>query len=405
MLSNHVLSVVPAVPPNPANPPTFADLLVTVPARERAGGRSANRLTFQQSWGLKRICELHDESVNDYCVLFDVHEDIVVLDSPENPTRSDLYQVKTKTTAGAWTPHALTVREKSKDPLEEKPSIIGKLYLSRLQFGDFVASMSFVTNANFSFTLSSPPPCTERESFCMTDVADDERNDMAFKVSTEHKVADPPDGFKHIFFIRTDLSVNDHDTHMVGILADFLKTHADETVPPGPFHRTLKSEIRRRNDKELANQTFGELVKKRGLSRKAFQAMLDGVKNQTKMDDLRSMFNSQATKDGMLPRRLSALTAEIRNFLAERLDETNLVLVEAWNRVKRDLDPVVDAHFAGGGTIEALIQQIIANGAKEFFAVRQRYSETFLHALIAVAIYDNEPTVPTVSTQPEEEKP
>ena len=51
------------------------------------------------------MLRLH-EGPDDYCVLFDVHDDIVSLNHPTAPTSAKFYQVKTKTT-GTWTAEAL----------------------------------------------------------------------------------------------------------------------------------------------------------------------------------------------------------------------------------------------------------------------------------------------------------
>ena len=91
------------------------------------------------------------------------------------------------------------------------------------------------------------------------------------------------------------------------------------------------------------------------------------------------------------------------NYLANRLDETNLVLAEAWNRVKVEVDPIVDAHFMAGRTIADLIQQVSGINARELTTVCHRYSENVLQAIIAVAIYDNKPTFSPFGPHPEEE--
>ncbi len=140
------------VPSQPSAEPAFADLLVSIPPRERSGSRSSNRFAFQQSWALRLTLELHEQS-GDYCVLFDIHDDVVALDHSTAPTKADFYQVKTKAT-GNWTAHQLTVREAGEKGTL-MPSMLGKLYDHYLRFPGHVERMTFVSNAPFNVATAS----------------------------------------------------------------------------------------------------------------------------------------------------------------------------------------------------------------------------------------------------------
>jgi Cap4 dsDNA endonuclease len=122
----------PAVAASPSPPPSFAELLVSTPPRERSGSRSSNRFSFQQSWGLGLLLSLH-ERPDDYCVLFDIHEYVIVLNSSTAPSEADLYQVKTRA-IGGWTVHNLTDRDRNRETGAEKPSHLGNLYHNYIVF-------------------------------------------------------------------------------------------------------------------------------------------------------------------------------------------------------------------------------------------------------------------------------
>ena len=90
---------------------SLKDLLVTTKPRETSGPRSANRFDFQKSWALCRLLELH-KSGKDYLIVFDYHDDVLVLDSCGDPNRIDFYQIKTKQ-SGHWTRRDLIDRPNS----------------------------------------------------------------------------------------------------------------------------------------------------------------------------------------------------------------------------------------------------------------------------------------------------
>jgi hypothetical protein len=88
---------------------SLKDLIVQKKPRETSGPRSANRFDFQKSWALCRLLELH-QSGQDYLIVFDYHDDVLVLDSATDPNRIDFYQIKTKQN-GHWTRSALVARD------------------------------------------------------------------------------------------------------------------------------------------------------------------------------------------------------------------------------------------------------------------------------------------------------
>lgn len=365
---------------------TFAELLVTVPPRERSGARSSNRFSFQHSWGLGLLLQLHAKP-DDYCVLFDIHEDVVALDSVNVPTIADVFQIKSETTR-SWTVSSLTKREKHKTTKVEKPSILGKLYNSYVQFPGFIKSMSFVTNASFSLRLADGTSCNEHESISINQIEATEQAKIKTKIAEEHGVTDPPAGMESVFLVTTSLSVTDHERHTEGIVSAFLQTQGDGTIQPAPFHRTLRSEVRRRNDKETSATTFADLARAKGLSRADFQRMLDSIPSDLRIAELHALVRNQLIKEGADLRLQAAMNAEVRNYLAKRLDETNAVLVDARERAAREVKLLPDAVFASPTPLTNVIAQLNVIVAQEFDAIRLNYSDSFLKAIIAVAVYE-----------------
>jgi hypothetical protein len=336
-------------------------------------------------------------------VLFDVHEDVVALDCPTSPKGAHVYQIKSDTTS-PWTVTSLTKRNKNQKTKAEKPSILGNLYSNYVQFPGFIKSMSFVTNASFSLKLADGTSCNDHESIGISQIEATEQATINAKIAAEHSVTNPPAGLASTFLVKTPLSVTDHERHTEGIVSTFLQTQGDGTIPPAPFHKTLRSELRRRNDKETTATTFAELAKAKGLSRVDLQRMLDSIPSDRRMAELLALVRDQLIKEGANLKLQATLNAEVRKYLVKRLDVTNTVLAEARQCAAREVRQLPETHFTSTTPIADVIAQVITVLAPEFDAIRLRYSETFLQAIIAVAIYEQH-EFPTSGTQSTEEAP
>ncbi|MDP3682434.1 MAG: dsDNA nuclease domain-containing protein, partial [Ignavibacteria bacterium] len=77
------------------------DKIVNTKPREKAGSTSASRFDYQKDYSICKLIESHLTS-NDYIIIFDWHEDLIIMDSELNPQTVSFYQIKGKKT-GTWT--------------------------------------------------------------------------------------------------------------------------------------------------------------------------------------------------------------------------------------------------------------------------------------------------------------
>jgi Cap4 dsDNA endonuclease len=346
------------------------------------------------------MLELH-EGPDDYCILFDVHDDLVTLNHSVAPTAARFLQVKTKTT-GTWTADALVKCKKSEkaggDPL---PSFLGKLYNHRIKFDVNVERLSFVSNVRYDVTMADDTSGKERESIRVSDLRADDIKTISDGLTAEHKLTAPPVGLDSTYLETTPLSLTDHEKHSIGVVATFLQKQGDGTIPPAPFHKTLKADIQRRTNREGKLTTFSDLVKYRGLTRKQVQEMIDSVMSHRKQDDLVALVTDQITKESFDSRRRLALVANVRKYLAHRLDPTNRILGDARRKIEDELRDIPSTAFTSPTVIADTISRLSKFNYKEWQAVRTNYSDEFLNAMIVVQIYEQE--LPPVGPQPEEE--
>jgi len=340
------------------------------------------------------------EGPDDYCVMFDVHDDIVALNHASTPTAAKFYQVKTKTT-GTWTTHAITTAKSSKKTGEQLPSFLGKLYDHRMKFDVNVEKLTFVSNARFDVTMADASNSKDRESICLADLDVAEITSISDALTKEHKLASAPVGFESTYLETTALSLIDHENHCVGVVSAFLSKQGDGTISPAPFHRTLKADIQKRTNREGIVVGFSNMVKHRGLTRQQVQEMIDSVTSERQHNDLVSLVTGQLIAEAFDVRLRLTMIGEVRKYLAQRLDPTNLIIADARKRIGVELSGLPDATFTSPTVITDTISRLSGLTNKEWTAVRNNYSETFLNAMFAVHIYEQE--LPPAGPQPQEE--
>ncbi len=382
---------------NSLPPLSFVDLL-TADCPDPSGARSSNRFAFQTSFGTCHMLKLH-EGGGEYCVLFDVHDDVVCLDDPVAPRAASFFQVKTKT-SGNWTTYAITAGNKSSTG-EPLPSFLGKLYRHRLKFQGAVNRLTFVSNARFNVDMADESDSKDKESIRVSDLSAAEIRKIQVALKTEHSLTTLPTGLDSTYLETTPLSVTDHENHCLGVVATFLEKQGDGTIPPAPFHKTLKADIQRRTNREVRDNTFAEMVKNRGLTRQQVQGMIDSVMSARKQDDLVSLVSNQLTKESFIPNRSRAMVENVRKYLAQRLDPTNRLLADAQKKIEAELREISPAMLSSPTVITDTISSLSKLNHKEWQLVRSNYSDGFLNAMFAVQIYEQELPPPPPQSQEE----
>jgi len=85
------------------------DLLASVPPTESGGPLAKNRLAYQSDWTFCLLLSLHLRG-DDYVVICDYHDDVVVIDKSNITPILDFYQLKTDS-KGTWNLRRLVSRK------------------------------------------------------------------------------------------------------------------------------------------------------------------------------------------------------------------------------------------------------------------------------------------------------
>ncbi len=254
-----------------------ASLLIN-PVRENS--ETFWRYSFQYDFGLLMAIELFQKH-NDFVVLFEFHDDILILDSALNPTMIDFYQVKTRDTPSSWTIWNLM-------KLKNWNSILWKLYSNKMKFWSYANNLFFVTNT--SINVSAPAKNWKIWKTVLSSPNDyPVKNLMQVDIDTinealEQELTTKPINLEDLWILKiTKLGVKDSSTHCRWLLIDLVEEINPWVRVNGPtIYRTIFHEITRKGKikpvpLELADVTdtkFAELIKSKWLSREEFENIL-----------------------------------------------------------------------------------------------------------------------------------
>jgi hypothetical protein len=241
---------------------------IAKPPRERSGARSANRFDYQLSWAFCLLLDLESQS-KDYFLVLDYHDDVVVFDSENLPTQADFYQIKTDTQSH-WNLTNLLSRASG-----SQFSILGKLYAHKINFGNKVHSLNFVSNAQFSLQTQTNPDGALLENCLLSELSNAALAKVSEALQKEHNLTAPPICDVAIVFKTDSLSVRGHATHAEGKLS----RHLTETFGEKPYHvshafKALIDELRRRNNYEGQLQSVADLSKYKAFGRREFSSLI-----------------------------------------------------------------------------------------------------------------------------------
>ena len=370
------------------------DSLVKERPRDVGGPIAENRLEYQLNWGLKKLLMLQ-ESDEPYTIIFDLHDDILVLDSDTNPTCIDFYQVKTISN-GHWTPSKLlTINEKKtetqkkeiqldlfKDNTGNKPkySKIGNLMKHSIVF-DEARNYYFVTNAGLSDDFI-PEDQDDNEEIFFKDLNPEIKRKFYEKLKKEIKDLDEKT-LERLHFIKGQMAVHDYEETVIGIVSKFLKNHLRlANIPPEPIYECLIAEIRKRNKNEIKPGSVEDLLKTKAFTKRDFEEFLTGVKNLKNFEGRKTRIQQVLLQ--FIPNKAAKrkrILTELENVRVATLTYDNNDLYLLHNALMKTIDKI-----SGDDINEWEWCNLIYDKLKEEYPNFMNHSEDYLKCLILYEI-------------------
>lgn len=300
------------------------DILAMTKPKENAGSKSSNRFGYQINWGLKKLLML-EESGEDYIMIFDYHDDIVVCNSNKDVDYIDFFQIKTRM-SGSWAIGALNGRTNESEEDGKVNSGLGILskLISHTKVFDNCRNLFFVTNSFLSNNVYG------RSEECVAFNALIDKAKKSIKERVKQELGEIDDSvFDKIVFIQNQMNVDGYEDTLVGILNRFLKDKFNLVTDVKAVYDTLIGELTKRNnyEKEIGNRD--ELLKHKSISHEEFRNYLESLTIQRDFDKIKDSIRIQIanevnffTKDNVV-RNLNVIYQELMDYENDELQ--NLV--------------------------------------------------------------------------------
>lgn len=351
--------------------PSALDHLASVPPPDRGGPIALNRLDYQRDWTLCLLMRLHVNS-QDYLVVCDYHDDVLVLDKEVNPTSVDFFQIKT--TSGRWTVDKLLRQEAGQSGL--LPSVLGKLYKHRIIWGSIVRSLNFVASSGFRIQLADPPESSARTEFSAETLHDSERNKVCTKLKAELALGADPLLDATLLFQVPPLTVSQHDAQTKGHLADFLEEREPSVgFPVSAIYRAIADEIGRKQRSERHCTTAVDLSAEKAISRAFFENFLQRCvleAHRPNIAELCDELSAALTAEGVSWAVRKEIAHELRRHHVERRDAGNIALRDA------------------AAALRDAVTQCRANGVVDLWALLSQASAVVKGTRVAKHLTDNQ---------------
>lgn len=231
--------------------------LLPLKPKDRGGAVSSRGLLFQKHWALSLMLSEFQKG-NDFIILFDYLDDVVLMRKIGDKETISFYQIKTKET-DIWNESKIC---------NGNCKILSNLFANYISYKPYIEDLKVISNAAFqrdgqilnvfNFSDFSNKYKTKIKQSLFEEFQKGETEVSSFLIVGK--------------FEKTSLSFEDMETHTIGIVNKFIENITNCHISAIPLKTVLLSEIERRNS--CATKEFPEynsLCRQKGIDRKFLQ--------------------------------------------------------------------------------------------------------------------------------------
>lgn len=247
---------------------------------ESGGAHNQKGIEFQKNWAIIKMFALREQGIIDFLFLFEVVQDVAILNSSTTPTAIEIFQIKKKDRK-EWTWASLThlhnpdapskqqqVKAKKTKPLDGvSESPVGKLFAALSGFKTIDGSGRFVSNAGCDLELAAggnaatslPVPLSALPAH-FTDLLQSALDSLQMAGHTKSDLS-------KVFLEKVDISVDDAQTYTIGIVHRFLDSMSPKHAGQArSFVESLLAKIGPLGTKTAKATTIEEMKSRHGFS-------------------------------------------------------------------------------------------------------------------------------------------
>lgn len=303
------------------NNPNLAELLQASsdPALAEVGGSHNQKgIEFQRHWAVLRMFELEASGEKDFLFLFEVVQDVAVLDSETAPVSICLYQVKKKDRK-EWTWGDLTglhqptpppTKSKSKvassgkkkpKPLSDiQNSPLGKLYRSVLAFKQLKSSGKFLSNSGCDLPLADGTNVATSLSSALAALSPSHLDLLSKGLETMHAAGEKILDLSRLHLEKTSIPATEPGKHLVGAIHEFLEKRSPRHAGQArSLAESLLAKVGPLGARTEHCSNFDDVRKRHGYSRSEFVSALGELESVPDVAANLEIWLQELARDGM----------------------------------------------------------------------------------------------------------
>lgn len=221
--------------------------------RETAGPDANSRLDYQKHWSMLEMLKEFEQGIPFLC-LIDCHEDVVMIDNVDSPTKATFYQIKTKKGAG-WSNGYMS------------PFLI-KLwfYMHNIKNKEEIESFNIISNC-YSENDEINKSLTNHGKICVSSLNAKYLKSLSKKLTKEYKGIDCQKCFEVTHIHKFDMDIGSSRNTVIGAIDTFLeKKYPKHNVKAGSFYKIFFDQVNQRTSAITRAASLEEMQKLKGIS-------------------------------------------------------------------------------------------------------------------------------------------
>ena len=353
---------------------------------EKGGSHNQKGIEFQRYWAILNLFERELDGEEEYVFLFEVIQDVAVLNSISNIQNISVYQIKKKDRK-EWRWGELTClnapnRKKSRSYKDFCESPIGKLVNTIYILSKYNVRGVFISNAKSDIRDKGGLYLSENTSACFDEISQ-EYYELLGDVFEEEGRKELLSLITSVYLERTNLPSDEPRPFVVGKAVEYLKNISEEHVgQASSLVETLYTKI---SSLSTCTDNFSDknqLLKNKGYTREEFVDDISKIKAVSNHSHTLGIIMKKLVDDGMNVCEVYAIDIQI-----------SIIKRNQMKRIRRKIDSIIDRvceemyHVWDNKIVDVLR---FCNDVLTIVEKKNKVDKAYLYAYIVIKISKNE---------------
>jgi hypothetical protein len=336
--------------------------------REKAGAKTFDKYSFQYHWALYRIISEHENS-NEYAVIIELHEDVVISDSLD-VSKANFEFNQVKTTSSSFNTHQLVIKKKNGS------SILGKLVQSvnGKPFSKQVNSLNLIATSKFTLELKKED--IELRTITKDDLSDKQLKELENELLKEIGISELPANIK---FIISDIPDTNYQTFLIGAIAELINK-----IFPGSYsnakdiYTLLIDELYRKGKVTYDFTKWDELLKDKALTSIQVTRVINEFTNLKDEAKIEAEFNSICSELSLKSIEAKRLKRSFSRYRRQRISNTSTLQMDTTKFFVKEIESNISKGVTELKELIENIQKVIPEKIGKQFSSKDEFTTALI---------------------------